>query len=107
LFSISRKTSPNFYTSVSQPPGLEDLFNGAWNIRETKNLSEITKKSSIFKDKVIRKIYYQDNWPQNYNLPGQKTKKIILPGLGLKKIEKHRAQSYKTFRRLFSQDIGY
>ncbi len=34
---------------------------GTWNIRETKNLFEITMKSSIFKDKVIRNIYYRDN----------------------------------------------
>ncbi len=37
--------------AVSQPlgrvplPGLEDLFTGTWNIRETKQISEITMKS--------------------------------------------------------------
>jgi hypothetical protein len=34
------------------------------------------------KAKDNMKIYYWDNWPQNKYLPGQKTKKIILPGLG-------------------------
>ncbi len=62
---------------------------GTWIIREIKNLSEITKKSSILKYKFIRKIYYWDNWLQNYNLPVQTSKKIILPGLGFKKVENH------------------
>jgi hypothetical protein len=69
-------------------PGLEDLFTRAWNIRETKNLSEITTKLSIFKAKIIKvsftgtighiTISYQD-----------KRQKIILPGLGPKKVENH------------------
>ncbi len=39
---------------------------GTSNIRETKNLSEITMTSSIFKDSGIRKIYYRNDRPQNY-----------------------------------------
>jgi hypothetical protein len=56
-----------FSTAGTRPgPGLEELFTGTWNIRETKNISEIILKSSIFEDKVIGKIYYRENWPQNY-----------------------------------------
>ncbi len=55
--------------STAGTPGLEDLFTETWNIWETKNLSKITMKSSIFKNKIIRKI--------------------ISPGLGPKKVENH------------------
>jgi hypothetical protein len=72
-------------------------FTGTWNIRETKNLSEITMKSSIFKDKVIRKIYYRDNWPQNYLLPGQKTKKSFYRDLDLKRLRTTAGKLKKTF----------
>jgi hypothetical protein len=34
-----------------------DLFTGTWNIRETKIVSKITMKSSIFNDKVIINMY--------------------------------------------------
>jgi hypothetical protein len=74
------------YSSVSQPPGLEDLLTRTWNIRETKNLSEIAMKSSFFKDKVTRKIYYRDIWPQNSQLPGQKTKNSFYRDLDLKRL---------------------
>ncbi len=71
--------------SVSQPPGAHP-GTGTWNIKETKNLSETRMKSSIFKDKVIRKIYYRCNWPQNYYLLGQKTKKLFYRDLNLKRL---------------------
>ncbi len=79
-------------SSVSQPPGrvpvpgLKDLFTGTWNIRETKNLSEITKKSSIFKDKVIRKINYRDNWPQTISYRDKRQKKSFYRDLDLKSL---------------------
>jgi hypothetical protein len=68
------KSNYGFFSNYSKPvflntvpvPGLENFFTGTWNIGETKNLSGITMKSSIFKDKVIGNIYYRDNWPQKY-----------------------------------------
>jgi hypothetical protein len=53
-------------------------------LEKLKNLSEIAKISSIFKEKVILKIYFWDR-PQHYYSPGQKIKKSIYRDLDLKR----------------------
>jgi hypothetical protein len=46
-------------------------------------------KSCIFKDKVIKKFYYQDKLATKPIVTGTKDKKIILLGHGPEKVENH------------------
>ncbi len=93
--SSRRRSYWMFQNSVSQPPGrvpvpgLEDLFTGTWNIRETKNPSEITKKSCILRSKSLEKSIPGTIGHKTISYRDKRQKKIILPGLGLKKVENH------------------
>jgi hypothetical protein len=67
--------------------GLDDLFPGTWNIRETKNISEIAMKLCILKDKVTRKFHYWDKLATKPIVAGKKRqKKFMIPGLGPEKV---------------------
>ncbi len=58
-------------------------------MRKTKNLPEITMKSTIFNNKSHNKFLLPGQLATKLIVTGTKDKTIILPGLGPEKVEKH------------------
>jgi hypothetical protein len=95
ILQPSGSQTQTLLSSVSKPtgrvpvPGLEDLFTGTWNIRETKNIYEISITSTIFNKKSHNKYLLPGQLATKLIVTGTKDKIFILPGLGPEKDESH------------------